>query len=338
VFSRSAISKFSLFGTAECSDILNLSEGCEWSFRLFLSVFAVIVIIMSLLEFKEMVAYQVVLTIARFALIAVFVLVTAVGIWNDPIDNQSRRTAPPYVSDVPLFDFSGLIGVFSTSVFAQLVNFGVPDLIAPMAKRADGFKVFAAALVATALMYALVGIFCALYFGSAIESQVNINFSHYRGGAALGEPIPWWAISIQYYAALFPAMDVLSMFPLCCVSLSNTWRAALLSHSETARRTSPAALRVFCRLTVAVPPILITFVAKDLDVIINYAVLPGAFIALVTPTLLHHYSRATCDRIGLACETPFAVRGLRGGAATVALAVVSVAFYAALVYNLAASA
>lgn len=43
----------------------------------------------------------------------------------------------------------------------------------------------------------------------------------------------------------------------------------------TAREASPAALRSFTRLVIALPPILITLISKDLDVIINYAVLPG---------------------------------------------------------------
>jgi amino acid transporter len=210
VFSRSAVSKFSLFDGSDCSDINHFTSGCDWSFRVFVAIFGVVCISISLLDFKEMVTYQLILTIARFILIGVFVLVAAVGIWTDPIDNHSTKTQPPYISDVPAVNFSGFIGVFSTGLFAQLVNFGAPDLIAPMAKRADGLKVMIAALVSTALMYALVGEACALYFGSAIESQVNVNFSHYRGGRAPGESVPWWASIIAYYAALFPAFDVLS--------------------------------------------------------------------------------------------------------------------------------
>jgi hypothetical protein len=35
------------------------------------------------------------------------------------------HTEAPFISDAPLVNWNGLIGVFSTGVFAQLVNFGV---------------------------------------------------------------------------------------------------------------------------------------------------------------------------------------------------------------------
>ena len=203
-----------------------------------------------------------------------------------------------------------------------------------MARRADGLKVMLAALVSTAVMYAAVGASCALYFGSAIESQVNVNFSHYRGGALAGDAVPWWATAIAYYAALFPALDVISMFPLCCVSLASTWRATLLAHSATARQASPRALRAFCRLTVAVPPVVLTFFARDLDVIINYAVLPGAFIALAAPLLLQHYSSAACVALGVVPTTPHSVSALSGPAVEGVVALLTIGLYVALVFTL----
>jgi hypothetical protein len=85
---------------------------------------------------------------------------------------------------------------------------------------------------------------------------------------------------------------------------------------------------------VAVPPVLITFFAKDLDVIINYAVLPGAYIALVAPALLHHYSTKMCTSLGLPSQTPHSVWFLSGFSSVVVLSLISVALYVALVYSL----
>lgn len=64
--------------------------------------------------------------------------------------------------------------------------------------------------------YSAIGGTVAGYFGASTRPSSNLNWRDYRGS----EGMPAWLISAcQHYVVLFPALDVLSAFPLNGITL-----------------------------------------------------------------------------------------------------------------------
>lgn len=64
--------------------------------------------------------------------------------------------------------------------------------------------------------YSAIGGTVAGYFGASTRPSSNLNWRDYRGS----EGMPAWLVSAcQHYVVLFPALDVLSAFPLNGITL-----------------------------------------------------------------------------------------------------------------------
>lgn len=74
--------------------------------------------------------------------------------------------------------------------------------------------IFTSTFITTYLFYTLLGIVLAVYYGDNILGTCSLNFGYYRGGKPFGMSTPIWAELIVYVIILFPAIDVLSAFPL----------------------------------------------------------------------------------------------------------------------------
>eukprot|EP00957_Ditylum_brightwellii_P004515 343095-Ditylum_brightwellii.AAC.1 len=66
------------------------------------------------------------------------------------------------------------------------------------------------------------------YFGKNVKQSSNLNWKYYTGGTGrLSEDgseyidIAWWARFISTFVVIFPAVDVISAFPLHAITLGN---------------------------------------------------------------------------------------------------------------------
>lgn len=285
-----------------------------------------------------MLVFQVTLTMARFILIFLMFFASTIGLGKDPVDNSSTHTEAPYYGKFTLFDSSGLITVISAVLFCELVTFGVPEIITPLKKRAESKKLLTIGMCATGGFYMVVGLCCALYFGDLTKSQINLNFSHYRGGAKEGDAVPMWAQVVSYFVELFPALDVMSVFPLLAIALGNTLHARLSRYrSLTSGKfgLTETNLLKFCRLLAAIPPVLGSLALRDISQIIKFASLPGVWIGFFAPPLLQYYSIQKCRAAGVDPNTPFSTRIFSSTALMGTMIGVGFATYGIVIYSLA---
>ena len=93
--------------------------------------------------------------------------------------------------------------------------------------------VFGYTFLLCGVAYGLLGIVGAAYFGEDVYQSANLNWHNYHGGTGTYVPgvdegkMAWvniapWAQCIRTFVVIFPAIDVVSAYPLYAYTLGNT--------------------------------------------------------------------------------------------------------------------
>lgn len=108
----------------------------------------------------------------------------------------------------------------------------------------------------------MLGVVLAIYYGDHILGTCSLNFGYYRGGKPFGMRTPIWADFIIYLIILFPAIDVLSAFPLNAITLGNNIHAAFFTGTKWIDNRK---VQVVFRIIAAVPPIIGALFVSNLE-------------------------------------------------------------------------
>jgi len=125
-------------------------------------------------------------------------------------------------------------------------------------------------VAATVLVLSLV---LASYFGSEfMEPSSNVNWAVYHGGTGrLNEEsgawvgTAWWATALSRYVVVYPAVDGISTFVLCAVSLSEIIKGAWYGNSIHGVKSNWK-LRLWFSILGSVPQIIGAAFARDLSI------------------------------------------------------------------------
>jgi hypothetical protein len=240
-----------------------------------------------------------------------------------PLTPLTRAAGP----DTPLFEFSGLATVMPVSIYAFIFHHSVPVLSEPVKDKKSLPVVFRAAFLIVGGAYVSLGLILAVWFGKEhVYGQCNLNWRQYVGCVAphgdgspvtLADRTPGAAI-VSFIILIFPALDVLSAYPLNAITLGNNLLSAV--HSTTSITgvgsveppepvtttwadwfsamvnpwSARAKRRVMFRLIAAVPPVvagaLSTLFGINLTQILSFTGLIGVAIAFGIPSVLRAWS------------------------------------------------
>ncbi len=356
------------FNGGRTCDIERERAACLPSFMTWLAVFAAAAIPLACMELAEQVVTQVVMFGAR-VLVVLLMTGTVVAGWGcggggvvfAPAAGASNATAgggspalgPGLPPGLSLFNVGGLPALLPVATYAFIFHHSVPVLAAPVADKASLPSLFRTAFLVCCAAYGALGLVVALGFGSGISAQCNLNWQTYvgcvaarAGGVGAGDaPLP--AAAIRFVILIFPALDVLSAYPLNAITLGNNLMAACLGEaalvaagaappgasgpSSAAAAAPPAAggawylatptlrfaTRTVFRLLAAAPPIvagaLSTSSGINLDTILRWTGLIGVAIAFLIPALLRAAAVARC-RMAFAALSARASGGEEGAA------------------------
>lgn len=160
-------------------------------------------------------------------------------------------------SNAPWFRVSGLGDLIPVCIYAFIFHHSVPILAQPLRNKYTIRRVFAVAFGITCVSYVSIGFLVAYYFGSDINAQCNLNWRSYVGcmhpPAAYGNvtqpgvpcsSVETWGPScvsvsdrpasasiVSFIVLIFPALDVLSAFPLSAITLGNNLMSACLGEA-----------------------------------------------------------------------------------------------------------
>ncbi|KCV70042.1 hypothetical protein H696_03506 [Fonticula alba] len=280
-------------------DPANLPSECMASYQLYVVIFALLVVPLSLKDMSEQTFIQIALCIVRFASFFVMVLWCLSFLFVEPYDPSIPDPgSPPYIAPgLSWFNMGGFGIAFSTCVFAQLTHHSAPGLAQPTKDKSKLAVVFLAALVVTFFFYAILGTTVALYFGPSTQPMVSLNWQ-FIGGTPAGHSYPWWEYPLRYFILFFPVAVAISAYPLTAITFANTVYAALPA-GWTKQQTCPR-WRLGTRLFATLPPIACGLIMFELSTIVQFTGLFGVFIAFLFPALLQWRSRrAVRSALGL---------------------------------------
>jgi amino acid permease len=190
------------------------------NYFIFALIFAAMVVPMSCMELDEQVAVQVMMTGARFLMLGLMVTTSSMCA-------KDIHSAGQNFQEAPMIHLSGAHKMLPIMVFAHIYHHSVPGLAHPVADKKKLSAIFRATTIFSTIAYAFIGIILASTFGGSIEQSSNLNWKSFTGGTAVvnenGEiiSIAWWAKAISMYVLCFPALDVISAFPLNAITLGN---------------------------------------------------------------------------------------------------------------------
>jgi hypothetical protein len=118
----------------------------------------------------------------------------------------------------------------------------------------------------------------------------------------------WWTKLVSVYVMLFPAVDVVSAYPLNAITLGNNLLGAAYGkriHEVEKNRW----LRTTFRLLASVPPIIFGILVRELGVITDYTGTTGFLIGLCIPAILYMSSKAIAASKNFATDTHYTSYG-----------------------------
>jgi hypothetical protein len=316
----------------------NAHDGaaCLGPFLLYLVVFALLGLPLACCELKEQRNVQMTMFGARVVVVLLLSCSVLAGFACDgTVFVPEERDASSPVATAPLFGLAGLPRILPVSVYAFIFHHSTPVISQVVADKRLIPRAFGMALAITGCFYALLGVTVAAWFGGDVNAQCNLNWKSYvgcvppkaDGRAATMDDQGWGARLLAFVILVFPALDVLSAFPLSAITLGNNLRSAInprLLQSElsagvvkpppgAARRAARLLLLLVpesrrartraaaFRLLAAAPPLFVsalaTWLGLNLGQIFRVVGALGIVIALVVPALLRIQSYARHEAV-----------------------------------------
>lgn len=272
----------------------------DTNYLIYAIIFAVMVVPMSCMELDEQVTVQVMMTGARFLMLGLMVTTSS-------LCAQDMAQAENF-QEAPMFRPSGIDKMLPIMVFAHIYHHSIPGLAHPVADKKKLSGIYRATTVFSTIAYTFIGLTLGSAFGSNIEQSSNLNWQHFTAGTAVFDEtgnvvsIAWWAKAISLYVLCFPAIDVISAFPLNAITLGNNMMGSFYGknlHEVEDNRW----IRTRFRLLASIPPIIFGTLERQLGTITDYAGTTGFIIGFSFPALLYIRSRAQAEKKNFSVST-----------------------------------
>jgi len=225
-------------------------------------------------------------------------------------DRQGLVVSEP----APMVSFEGMYKMLPIVVFASIYHHSIPGLSHPVGEKRKLGRIFLATNTFSTLSYAFIGIALGWVFGTGIEESSNLNWEGFHGGTGvLGDDgrrvgVAMWAKTLGMFVVCFPAIDVVSAFPLNAITLGNNLMGAVFGrriHEVEQNRWIVSSFRMIA----SIPPIILGIIVRKLGTITDYAGTSGFIITFTFPALLYIYSSRKAALKGFTIETAYATFG-----------------------------
>ena len=318
VFSQSLAMRLPLFPQELSSEVVELSIA---SYRIYLLLFAAIVVPSSMLELSEQVLVQVTLSICRLLMVVLMISTICFATIQQSIDssNGHDEASQPFGpltrfqenlhSDNAVHDpinMNKLYLLLPMAAYATIFHHSIPSISQPVKNKLQLGRIFTVTLLICFIAYAAMAIVISSYFGNKTLICSNLNWDFYWGVLTENREIPLYARCISSFVVLLPALDVASAFPLNAITLGNSLMSSYYGsriHVLGTREASRA--KIFFRSIAAAPPIIASSLMFDLGTITHFAGVSGFAIAFMFPSLLAIFSERLLSNHGIPHKTHY---------------------------------
>ncbi|KAL0215075.1 hypothetical protein P9112_007259 [Eukaryota sp. TZLM1-RC] len=265
------------------------SSNCFHAYLVFLSIYAVLVIILTLVGLSGQGLIQSAFTVYRYLVLIICIITVTIAIFMKPFP----VSISPHVQTVPDWQFQNLGVLIPTLFFANIGHHSLPGLVAPLNNKKKIRKALRSVVILLTVTYILLCTTSVLYFGKDTGELLSLMWKSYPWGY---DTTPWWGSVVRQLVVLFVPIVCLSAFPINAITLGNNiYESVCPPHKrEYMAESRMKKIRVFCLLAFSIPALAIAVFARKLSTILSFGGLTGFFIALAIPAMLHLSSRERC--------------------------------------------
>jgi amino acid permease len=261
----------------------------DYSYEIYLIVYALIVIPLTCMDVTEQIKVQVFLAFCRLVVVILMVGSVFYGLST----HTKRFNAIENNFDTShLIHWSSLHIILPVSTFAFIFTHNIPVISEPVNDKRQLHWIYLSTALLCFVGYTSIGIFVSLYFGTDILSSCNLNWADPTDTTSPLSHLPLGlAQLISLYIVIFPALDVVSAFPLNAITLGNNLLVLFLNHTEHVDHTEiPAYYKYLYRLCASVPSFFLAYCLSDVGTITDFTGIAGFFLGFLFPPLVAEFS------------------------------------------------
>mmetsp|Transcript_7867 Transcript_7867/g.15201 ORF Transcript_7867/g.15201 Transcript_7867/m.15201 type:complete len:489 (-) Transcript_7867:92-1558(-) len=279
VFASSFASTISILGYDTCSVYSDFGWGCRWKYTVFLAVFVLIEVLLTLASFEEQRWLQSVMACFRYMSVLI-IIVTCFNAVHTNLSITGKSLLDEYPSAINLAYLAPAILI---SQFSYIYQPQLPCIAQSLGSNKKSLNTIVLLCSVTCFV-----VYCSL--GLLLPAAVNnvpslctIVYRDYSAGYPIDER-PLWSALISYIIVLFPAIDVVTTYPLLAISLSHN----IFTVEYGSAKEIPASYERNIRLLCAIFPGLTAFFFFDLSQILSYtSYVALALIPMMIPLIFN---------------------------------------------------
>lgn len=213
--------------------LVPLGKSADVDYILYTAVFAAIVVPLSCLELREQVQFQITLSACRLLVIGIMIAstVAAARASSQIIDEHATADEVVYFTDVDrvqgasFFTLDDFYAMFSVMFYTTQFHLSIPVLSSAVKDKRQLGLIFRDSLLIIAVALSMLGVAVAWFFGDLVEQSANLNWKTYVGGIHVGDETALSAKAVSLFVVCFPALNILSAYPLNVILLGNNLMA-----------------------------------------------------------------------------------------------------------------
>ena len=304
VFASSLVASVPLPGLTWGSDVCGGSSydwNCQIGYWIFLFIFGAVMIGLSQLDLRGQIPVQLLLTVVSLILMVVLFITCAFALMERPYDStKPHNNSPPYYMQQPWIKLSGFSMCFTTAVFAMQIHMSVPGLSMLIKKKKYAAPSIAGAMATVSISYIVLGIVTSLYFGSAVDSLITLNWKNYYNNS--NSAFRWLTFGISRMLLLFPPVTVSAAYPMYVVTGAETLVGVL---PKSAVGPYGRIFNRLLRLLLAVIPLTLAVFMRNISSILNVTGLSAFAMMYFGPCLMQYRGKSLCMRRIGSSKTPY---------------------------------
>jgi amino acid permease len=278
----------------------------KYSYQIYILIFSVFVIPVSLMEFKEQVCVQVVLSLCRVLMVLamigtiLYAHFTSTRLFGNFDPSQNTVSESTFSAS----NFAGIYVLLPIAAYANIFHHSIPALAQLVSDKSMLNGVFFSALIIAMASYSALGAIVSSYFGDHTLMSSNLNWAHFHGAEGDNVVAQDIANMLGGFIVLFPAFDVASAFPLNAITLANNLMSVYDGQAVHEHENSRLHRTVF-RVLVVIPAIMCALSFSNLGIITHFAGLAGFAIAFIYPAILAYYSKRVMEANNMPSNTAY---------------------------------
>ena len=269
--------------TCDFNTLGTISFNCRMQYLIFVSIFLGLMLYFTNVEFKEQLWMQAGMTVARVVMMLAVIILSVISLAEQKNINNNDE----YKDGDPPIAVIGKLGFLLPAIlFGGTYQPQFPGILSAIRKDVRVLRIIMLAVMLTLIgFYVTLGL-TACFAVNRVSSNVTLSFGKYSNGEAEnGRPV--WTELIGYGIVFFPAIDVMSIFPIVAHAISDNIMALLgIVDREGFRlhhRVKYHALRTVCIL----PSFAYAFSETHLGSIVNNTGFFVFFLVFFMVPLLH---------------------------------------------------